>query len=423
MCKHVRRSLNHQRDLLAPKALEDLEGAMRDLRSAATAPGTEASALEKPMENLDKAADKWLKPYPHAAWRENVEVLLVALAVAMAIRTFFLQPFKIPTGSMQPTLFGVTSVPDFSPGKVDSDFRADPRLVEAQKDAQRRLRDKLVIPTGWQRVKDWFQGISYLHVVAVEDGELTAVPPPFRILIFNIKQTIQVGNRTYTIWFPPDLGSVTLDQRAGLQPATVFQPGTVFHRGDDIVKMRTQAGDHLFVNRLTYNFFTPSRGDIVVFETKGIPEEQRDQWGIPGDQFYIKRLVGLGGDRLSLQKDYEVIQTDRERVVPVGHLVVNGRPLSASTPHFENLYSFNNASGRTNLLVYEDNHYYGHAMILRLAPDHEVDVGTNRLFVMGDNTMSSLDSRFWGDFPAEAVIGKSFFVYWPFSSRFGWGQR
>ena len=61
------------------------------------------------MENLEKAANKWLKPYPNAAWRENVEVLLVALAVAMGIRTFFLQPFKIPTGSMQPTLFGVTS--------------------------------------------------------------------------------------------------------------------------------------------------------------------------------------------------------------------------------------------------------------------------------------------------------------------------
>ena len=65
-------------------------------------------------EELQFAAEKWLKPYPNAAWRENVEVLLVALAVAMAIRTFFLQPFKIPTGSMQPTLFGVVSVPDFT---------------------------------------------------------------------------------------------------------------------------------------------------------------------------------------------------------------------------------------------------------------------------------------------------------------------
>ena len=60
------------------------------------------------MQSLETAANKWLKPYPNAAWRENIEVLLVAIAVAMAIRTFFIQPFKIPTGSMQPTLFGIT---------------------------------------------------------------------------------------------------------------------------------------------------------------------------------------------------------------------------------------------------------------------------------------------------------------------------
>jgi len=68
------------------------------------------------MENLEKAANKWLKPYPNAGYRENGEVLLVALTVAMGIRTFFLQPFKIPTGSMQPTLYGVTSVPDYGQG-------------------------------------------------------------------------------------------------------------------------------------------------------------------------------------------------------------------------------------------------------------------------------------------------------------------
>ena len=99
------------------------------------------------MEELEFAANKWLKPYPHAAWRENVEVLLVALAVAMAIRTFFIQPFKIPTGSMQPTLFGVTA-----------DNLAD--------------NPGFKIPTGWNRVKEWFAGVSYVHVVAKADGEI-----------------------------------------------------------------------------------------------------------------------------------------------------------------------------------------------------------------------------------------------------------
>ena len=97
------------------------------------------------MENLEKAANKWLKPYPNAAWRENVEVLLVALAVAMGIRTFFLQPFKIPTGSMQPTLYGVTSVPDFG------------RRTGLEQAAMANL----VIPTGWTRVREWFGGLLH----------------------------------------------------------------------------------------------------------------------------------------------------------------------------------------------------------------------------------------------------------------------
>jgi Signal peptidase, peptidase S26 len=43
--------------------------------------------------------------------------------------------------------------------------------------------------------------------------------------------------------------------------------------------------------------------------------------------------------------------------------------------------------------------------------------------VMGDNTVNSLDSRAWGYFPSDYVIGRSFFVYWPITERFGWGYR
>jgi signal peptidase I len=109
--------------------------------------------------------------------------------------------------------------------------------------------------------------------------------------------------------------------------------------------------------------------------------------------------------------------------VPVGHLLVNGQPLSASTPHFENLYSFSGVPPGTKTLPYQENQYYGHALINELGPGREFQVATNHLFVMGDNTMNSLDSRFWGDFPAASSIGKSFFVYWPITKRFGWGNQ
>ncbi|HEX7617286.1 MAG TPA: S26 family signal peptidase, partial [Verrucomicrobiae bacterium] len=143
---HVRRLLNAQRDLMTPAASQLVHGALLELQSAIGG-RVKKKELLKQMDALEKVAGKWLRPYPHAAWRENVEVLLVALAVAMGIRTFFLQPFKIPTGSMQPTLYGVTS--QDLPG--DNNFK---------------------MPAGWERVKEWFAGVSYVHVVAQNDGEL-----------------------------------------------------------------------------------------------------------------------------------------------------------------------------------------------------------------------------------------------------------
>ena len=115
MRKHVQRLLHAQRDILSPPAIAGVQIKINELDAAMAEKHTGRIRIK--MEELEFAANKWFKPYPHASIRENVEVLLVALAVAMAIRTFFLQPFKIPTGSMQPTLFGVTSVPDFT--KID----------------------------------------------------------------------------------------------------------------------------------------------------------------------------------------------------------------------------------------------------------------------------------------------------------------
>jgi signal peptidase I len=392
MRKHVQKLLNHQRDILSPQAVEAVQSAIASSQKA-VAEQADKAALEKQMEDLEKAANKWLKPYPSAAWRENVEVLLVALAVAMGIRTFFLQPFKIPTGSMQPTLYGVTSE----------------NLID---------RPSFQIPTGLTRVRQWFEGISYIHLVAENDGPVESVERPFRILIFNIWQKVVAGGKTFMIWFPPDYGSETLESRAKLQ----F--GKQFHKGEDIIRLMVKAGDHLFVDRLTYNFRPPRRGEITVFETKGIPEENRQRFGIPGDQFYIKRLVGLGGETLSLEPDYKVNNAPQSSgAVDVGRLMVNGKPLTAANPHFENLYSFYGASRGSKALEYKPNHYCGHALIGLLSPGQEYQIEPDHYFVMGDNTMNSLDSRYWGGFPESAVIGSSCFVYWPITDRFGWGNR
>src|SRR5712691_6821587 len=157
MRKHVQKLLNHQRDILKPQAIDAIEAAVADIQKAIE-DRVDKEALEKQMEKLEKTANDWLKPYPNAVWRENVEVLLVALAVAMGIRTFFLQPFKIPTGSMQPTLYGVTP----SPNSLEAGNRPD-----------------LVIPGRLTRLYEyWIRGNSYYHEAAPEDGKLRVVKAP-----------------------------------------------------------------------------------------------------------------------------------------------------------------------------------------------------------------------------------------------------
>ena len=248
--KHGQRLLDAQRDLLSPAAFQLAQDAVLDLQSAIN-DRVNNRELRRQMEKLEQVADKWVRTYPHPVWRENVEVLLVALAVAMGIRTFFLQPFKIPTGSMQPTLYGITST----------------NLI-ANKDFQ--------IPTGWARVKDWLHGISYVHVVAQTDGTVDAISPMRRFLIFNIKQSLSIGGVEHTMWFPPDFGEAPPGEDP-LWYRAQLQAGRVYHKGEDVVKLEVHAGDHLFVDRLTYNLRKPRRGEIVVFETRGIPEAEREQ--------------------------------------------------------------------------------------------------------------------------------------------------
>jgi signal peptidase I len=170
----------------------------------------------------------------------------------------------------------------------------------------------------------------------------------------------------------------------------------------------------LFVDRLTYNFRKPVRGDIIVFETAGISEDKREAYNIPDDEFYIKRLVGLPGEKVSIGDDR--------------HLVIDGHRLDATTPHFENVYGFDPQqpphdsqwSGHVNGTVAREYNLRNLGAV-PFFPDAQtvVDVPPNDCLPMGDNTCNSLDSRFWGPIPEDYVIGKSFFVYWPLTARFG----
>jgi signal peptidase I len=380
LCKQARKILNHQRDILSPTAVDNVTKAIADTESAIRS-GEPPALLADKTDALKASADKWFKPYPSAGLRENIEVFFVVIAVAMAVRTFFLQPFKIPTGSMQPTLYGITVEEMAHPPKPL------PRLL-------RRIYEGAV------------GGTFYHELIAEDDGQIVGISRPIKFLgLFTRHElTVQYRGRSrpekpLKLWFTPG---------DALEKYLDFQNNpslSRFSKGNPIIRFQETTGDHLFVDRVSYNFRKPARGDIFVFATRGTAIEQQDQ-------FYIKRLVALPGETVSIGDD--------------SHLVIDGRRLDANESGFENVYTIGTGFGQWRYR----GHLNGRNMPgVYLFPDANARMvlKSDQYLAMGDNTASSSDSRMWGPVPAKNIIGKSCFVYWPIINRdghrWGWAHR
>jgi signal peptidase I len=139
-----------------------------------------------------------------------------------------------------------------------------------------------------------------------------------------------------------------------------------------------KSGQFMFVDRVTYHFRSPARGEIIVFDAAHA--------GAPGRDV-VQRVVGLPGDRVALKSFRGAI-----------HIFVNGK-LVAESPGVQPM-----ASAKMPFI-----HCHSNAGCAYSVP-------ANDLFVMGDNRNNSLDSRFWGPLPESDVIGKEWFVYFSGSS-------
>jgi signal peptidase I len=149
-------------------------------------------------------------------------------------------------------------------------------------------------------------------------------------------------------------------------------------------------GDHLIVNKM---IFAPTatpierailptrdvrRGDIIVFK---YPEEpERD---------FIKRVIGLPGDRLELRSKA---------------LYINDQPLQEPYAHYATPPTIDEFGASGDL-----RESYG-----------PVTVPEGQYFMMGDNRDNSEDSRYWGFLPASYVKGNALFIYFSFDSGLRW---
>jgi len=136
-------------------------------------------------------------------------------------------------------------------------------------------------------------------------------------------------------------------------------------------------GDRLLVNKLHYGPKVPftdkrlpgfsdiKRGDVIVFVYPVNPKKD-----------FIKRLIAMSGETVEIKN---------------GDIYVNGKIVE--DPRIKNTYYYNRG-------IYGDT-------------GKKVVVPEGQCYVMGDNSGSSHDSRFWGFVPEENIIGKAELLYWP----------
>ena len=160
-------------------------------------------------------------------------------------------------------------------------------------------------------------------------------------------------------------------------------------------------GDHLLVDKLAYAppgaisrhllpYQEVERGDIVVF-----------RYPIDLDQIFVKRVVGVPGDRL--------------RIV-AKQLWINGspavEPYATFKTDFIEAYRDNFPAAARSVQVYEP--------AVRMLREHVVNgdlhVPDGNYFVLGDNRDQSLDSRYWGFVPREHIVGKPLLVWWSYDA-------
>lgn len=388
LLRHSQKYLRYKSDVMDGAMREDIDAGMRRLQGALRQ--RDRKQIESRAEELDEKLHKLAPITMESHWRENCEVILVAIVVAVGIRSYFLQPFKIPTGSMQPTLNGIIGHPS----------------TEHAPNVLRQIGEFILL------------GRNYIDVVARADDQILQVEQKKFLFFFTFSRIVG-QHQSYLVYAPWET----------LRDYWNVVPGRAVRKGDVIARGAVDTGDQVFVDKFTYNFVKPHRGDVFVFRTNNIPGIREDP--DTGAPFYIKRLVGLPGDVLRIDPPllyingklaegygFQRVMSAKPPYRGYSEGPLNVRELERQLEEIGALKEKANKSGATERVAQLEENEKQLAERLEYTKAKLV-VPSDRYFAFGDNSYNSYDSRWWGPVPEENLVGRGLLVYWPFIPHWG----
>jgi signal peptidase I len=342
---------------------------------------------------LNAACENSLPHEKPLGWfEENVEVMFVAIVIALGLRAYYLQPFRIPTGSMQPTLNGIIGKP----------------LPQAEWPS---------LPQRW--VEKILRGRSYVRVVNDQDRFL-AVTPQNRVDIRDV-QFMHFFSRSelhFTDSPPLRLPAPTNPcTQIGLAAAiqTASRNGGLLPKGTVLCEGTVDSGDLVLVDKFSYHFRKPERGEVFVFDTlgiRGIHERSGEQ---AAGSHYIKRLCGVPGDTLQIQSPNLLID-GRIAKEPGIQRVIHGEGDYAINPNGYALADSRELLGHSKTI----SQYLASSDDKLALAGKNARPGMREYAALGDNTGNSLDSRYWGPVREFNLVGPALFSLWPVTTGH-WG--
>lgn len=398
--KGAKKFIHYKRDLLADDRIKEIESRRLDLHKASKSGDRELT--KEAGKQLQACCEQALPRYKAPdALAENVEVLFVAIVVALGLRAYYLQPFRIPTGSMRPTLNGII-------GHVESKDKWPALPVRLAQEAT--------------------HGRSYLSVENKVEGD--------RIVAIEQKQQFHFFTRTVVRFASGETqnvsGSTTAITEVLNIPGFEKLAGTALSRnpailleqitqiklpaGFKVAEGYIETGDLVLVDKFSYHFREPDAGEVFVFDTRKIKQIQEGK--NPGSH-YIKRLIATPGQSIELKEGTPRAITYQNRKGQLNTINVSDQA---------KVYIDGEKMQAPGVLRVEsaENGFGGYQATTRLAPGRSVTMadkpstGKSEYWAQGDNSYNSSDSRMWGTVKEFNLVGPAMIALWPFGSGH-WG--